>query len=276
MEKRCLSTFLVALLFNIQNTQAAERLFPAAILEKGEADISLFVGQARSSNAFHTRSGWSGTQKLDQTSEEIQFRYGLGESWHVGLALHNNSAYEFHTNYDKGPSFLSTQYQGQRNPELWAKYGFVNDLNSPFSLSGTLKVRPNTTDNGTGSEIASLVGGWNFGDGLKGYTGYTGYFPQDHKNSRAHTISIGAFKTITNNLTLTPEISYGKFEASDSETATQRLHAGLLATVKTGHNTFVRPGASIYQYASHDSKDGTRHWGEVHRKALSVSLYHLF
>lgn len=276
MKRKYLCTSLIALLCNIQNAQAEQRLFPTDILEKGEADVELRVDQDHNSNSFRTASGRSGVQKHDRTSESIGFRYGLGESWHVGMALNNNSTYEFRTNYDKGPSFLSTQYQGQRNPSLWVKYGFVNDRNSPFSLSGTLKVSPNTTGNGTGWEIAQLVGGWDFGNGLKGYAGYTGEFPHDHKSSRVQSVSVGAFKAVSDNFILTPNIYYSRFEANDLQTATQRYGVGLSALLQIGNNSYVRPGVSVYQYMPRDRKDGTFHWGEGHGKDLSMSFYHLF
>lgn len=276
MKRKYLCTSLLALFCNIQNAQAEQRLFPTDILEKGEADVELLVDRDHHSNSFLTASGRSGVQKYDRTSESIGFRYGLGESWHVGLALSNNSTYELHTNYDNGPSFLSTQYQGRQNPSLWVKYGFVSDRNSPFSLSGALRVRPNTTGEDTGSEIARLVGGWDFGNGLKGYAGYAGEFPHDHKLSRVHSASVGAFKAITDNFILTPYIRYSRFEANDLQTATQGYGVGLSALVQIGHNSYVRPGVSVYQYMSRDRKDGTFHWGEAHGKDLSVSFYHLF
>jgi len=276
MKKEYLYVSLVALLFNIQNAQGENRLFPTDILEKGEADIAFGVGWQHTFRSI-TDNGVSGTQKLDFTSEHIQFRYGLGESWHVGLALNDNSTYEVHTNFDNGQNFLSTRYQGQQNPALWAKYGFVKDKNSPFSLSGEFLVSPNTTDNDTGgTETVALYGGLDYGNGLKGYAEYRGDFPRDHKFSRVHSISVGAYKTETENFTLVADVHYSRFEATDLDTALQQYGVGLAALLQVGHNSYVYPRVAVYQNTSRDTTDGTVHWGGSQGKVLSVSLYHLF
>lgn len=267
---------LAALLLGMQNAQAEHRLFPTDILGEGEADIQLGVARSHNSNSFRFARGASGVWKRDQTSDDLSLRYGLGENWRLGVVFRDNPVSNGHANYDNGPSYLDTSNQGQQNPSLWAGYAFVKDGDSPFSLSGELAVRVNTTGKGSGSETASLTGGWDFGDGLKGYATYSEWFPHDHKAPRGHTIAAGAFKTVTDKVTLIPGIHYSRYEGSDQETATQQYGAGLAALVQIEHSTYLRPSVSVYRNTPHGTNDGVSHWGDIHGRTLAVSLYHLF
>jgi hypothetical protein len=264
-----------ALLINIQIARASTDLYTSRILSKGNAYVTFDVARSHSSNSFQT-AGISGTQRLDLTSEGIGLSYGLGNSWQAGLDFTNNSSFDLYRNYDNGQSSVNTTIQGQQNSGLWAKYGFVDDMNSPFSLAGVLKVVSNFTGKAAGFVIASLSGGWNFGDGLSGFTSYTGQFPQNSNNSVVNTISVSASKAVTRNFTLNPIVHYSKIEANDLRYATHQYGAGLTAMLRIGHNSYLQSTVSAFLSAPQNSLDGKSYWGEVHGSALSVGIYRLF
>lgn len=276
MKHTYLSTAVVAALIQAPAALAEHRLFPTAILDRGEIDAKLGLLRGHAANSFQMANGAHANQTLDRRIERIDVRYGLAAHWHVGLALRNDPTYVVRTNFDNGPSFLDSRNQGQQNPEFWAKYGFVDDRNSPYSLSGELRIVPNTNDRHSASEEARLVGGRDFGSGSKAYVAYSASVPHDPNYSQAHTVAAGIFKTLTDRISIIPNISYSHIAANDIRAATHEYGGELAALVQIERNTYVRPGAALYRVASHARRDGTARWGATQANSLSISLYHLF
>lgn len=276
MKTASLYPAIVAVLVHAPAAFAEHRQFPTAILNAGEIDAKLGLLRGHATNSFQTASGAYANQTLDQSIEQIEVRYGLGSRWHIGLALRNDPNYAARTNYDNGPSFLSSRNAGQQNPEIWAKYGFIDDRNSPYSFSGELRIVPNTTDRGSAHEEGRLVGGRDFGSGLRSYVAYSVTFPHDPTYSQVHTVTAGVFKTLTDRITIIPNIAYNRFAADDIAAATHQYGAALSALVHIERNTYVRPGVAIYRVAAHERRDGAARWGAAHGHSLSISLYHLF
>lgn len=268
-------TVIIALL-HAPAALAQQGLFPTAILDQGEIDATLGLLHAHATNSLQLASGAHADQTLDQTIAKAEVRYGLGAHWHVGLALRNDPTYEARTSYDNGPSLLSSNNEGQQNPVIWAKYGFIDDRNSPYSLSGELKIAPATTGKYTAYEEGRLIGGRRFGNGLQGYLAYTAHVPHDPKYSHSHTISGSAFKTVTDTITVVPELYYKSIAANDIAAGTHQYGAELSVQVKIEPTTYVRPGIGVFRVASTERTDGLARWGAIRGSFLSVTLYRLF
>lgn len=267
---------LSIVLATISNVHAENRLFPTDILHQGEVDGAASVDNDThsSSISFH---GNPGSQSTDLTTESAQVRYGLGYNLHIGAALRHNSQGITYTDYSNPSAhFMSTSSEGNQNPSLWAKYGFINDNAKQFSLSGDLKVSPNTT--GTPSlYTGQLTAGWKNNDTLRLYGIFSAAKYRSSNAAGQTGITVGAYKEILKDVTLIPHASLSRIQATNTYSSATQSGMGLSADIQTFRNTYLRPDISLYRNSARNSKDGFFHQDSTGDGiAIGLGVYHLF
>jgi hypothetical protein len=271
--------FILFLSFNlafVSFAHAENRLFPTDILNKGEVDAQGSVDHQTYSDSIIS-NGNPGDLSFNETVESVQIRYGLGANWQAGASLNYNSKYETDTNYSNPPSsHVNTSNEGRQNPGLWLRYGIINDNSSPFSLSGQFLVRPNMADRSS-TYTDTLSAGWKTSDTLRLY-GTTALNTSTNTNNRnSINFSFGAYKDISENITLVPHAGYTKFQASTTYSPVSQYQIGLSSDIQISHNTYLIPAYSWYQNSAGDSFNGTLHKDAVtNGNNISLTLYHLF
>lgn len=267
---------LSIVLATISNAHAESRLFPTDIMHQGEVDGTVSVDNDTNSSSirFH---GNPGSQSSELTTESVQVRYGLGYNWHIGAALRYNSQGITYRDY-QNPSahFIYTSAEGNQNPSLWAKYGFINDNSKQFSLSGSLILHPNTT--GTPSlYTGQLSAGWKSNDTLRLYGIFSAARNRSPNASGRTGITVGAYKEILQNVTLIPHASFSRIQETNTLSSATQSGMGLSADIQISRNTYLIPGISFYRNSARDSKDGFFHQDSTaDGMAAGLGVYHLF
>lgn len=256
---------------------AEDATFPTAILGQGTMDAAFsVVSDSNSSNINF--NGNPGRQSLDITVETAQIRYGLGSDWHVGARLAYRSEGVVRTDFSSPPGhFVDTTSEGRQNPSLWASYGFINDKASPFSLSGTILVTPNTTGKQDSRYSGQLVAGWWSSDTLRLYGGYSVAAGRDRDTADTSGISVGARRYLSETVALIPSAGYTRYRATDTYSSRTQYQIGLSSRVRLMRNTYILPGVMLYRNSSGASKDGLfRRDATANGRVLILEFYHLF
>jgi hypothetical protein len=256
---------------------AEDATFPTAILGQGTMDAAFsVVSDSNSSNINF--NGNPGRQSLDITVESAQIRYGLGSDWHVGARLAYRSEGVVRTDFSSPPGhFVDTTSEGRQNPSLWASYGFINDKASPFSLSGTVQVSPDTTDKEASSYSGQLVAGWWANRALRLYGGYSATTSRDSNTANSTGIFVGAHKYFSETAALIPRAGYKRYRATDTYSSRTQYQIGLSSRVRLMRNTYILPGITLYRNSSGESKDGLfRRDATANGRVLILEFYHLF
>lgn len=272
--KIILPALLIDLSF-LSFADADNRLFPTDILNKGEVDARLSVGNDHHSEnvIFH---GNPGTQSSDLTRESIQVRYGLGANWHIGARLPYVSHGVSHTDFSNPPAHFSSEIR--ENPFFLATYGIVNDATNPFTLNGELLIHPNVTGKIT-TYSGRLTTGWKSSDTLKLFASdtYTTTTRHNPELADSNTISFGAYKDISKRITLIPEAHYSFVQRTDKFSSFDQYGIGLSSNIQIFQNTYLVPEVGRYWNSSGNSVDGFFHRDAVtNGTVFYLALYHLF
>lgn len=254
---------------------AENRLFPTDVLNQGELDSRLLLDHQMIPSAVSSK-GNPGNQSLNLTTQSVLIRYGLGANWHLGASLDNVSNRTVETNYlNPASRIVNTSGRGTQNPTLLATYGFVNDKSNPLSLTGEIQLRPKTTEQ-AGSYTGQISTGWKSSDSLKLYGRYSTTVTNDAQIAQSNNFSFGAYKEITDRITLIPQLRYSRFNATNTFSSTTQYGIGLSSNIEVSQNTYLTPSVSRYRNSSGNSNDGTFHRDSAAGSNLSLSFYHLF
>jgi hypothetical protein len=257
-------------------SHADNRLFPTDILRQGEVDVRALVDHDTNSANINFNTN-SGRESQDITAESIQARYGLGANLHVGLSLNYRTQDVVHTDYTNPPAHnINTSSQGWQNPTLWATYGIINDTTKPFSMNAELLVRPKMTDNAS-AYSGRLSTGWKSSDTLRLYAAFSLTTNRDPVIADSSSVTAGAYKAVSENVTLIPHASYTRYRATDVFSAQTQYGIGLSSDVLIFRNTYLIPDISLYRNSAGDSKNTTFHRdSSANGRAITLSLYRLF
>lgn len=269
---------LLSLAFaSASNLYAADRLFPTDILSKGEVDIHLSLERGTHSRNL-SFNGIPGSSSTDNVTESAEVRYGLGSNWHVGAALHYRSRARTETNFGNPPGhFVDKDQEGIQNPALWATYGFINNKTSPLSLTGSLFVKPNTTGKEASIYTGRVIAGWKTSETLRFYGSFHTSVSPDARTPNSNRLGIGAFKVLTESLTIIPEASYLHGHRTETFSAWNELAIGMSAIIRLAPNSYVTPSLHHYRGGESASNDGVFHQDAVtNGLALKVGYYKLF
>lgn len=255
---------------------AENRLFPTDILNAGEFDANASI-EFQSISYDVRYAGIPGSRSVDISRESVGARYGLGANWHIGASIDYDSRYVVRTDYSAPPAhFVNKDSEGTNNPLLWATYGFINDKTNPFSLNGQLFVTPNTTRTPStyGGQLAT---GWRSSKTLKFFGIYRREIANDSDVADKDSISIGAYKDISSNVTLVPSARYVRFSSTDIFSSVKQLSVSLSANVQVSGNTYLIPSITNYRNSSGHSKDGLFQMDSTgNGTVVQLGLYHLF
>lgn len=278
--KKFITTILVVLT-PLSVSHAENRLFPTDILQQGEWDVSASV-QAES-YSYDIRAsifpgGWSGKRSRDSTEESARIRYGLGGDFHIGAQVDYASRWVSRSDYVAPPAhFVNRSQEGRQNPSFWIKHGFVNDPASRLSLSGELRVSPNTTGKRSSSFLAQMLAGWKVDDALRLYGTLSGRIYNDFETADSRSMNIGAYIRVSNSITLIPQIGNTRWMSTDAMSSIRQNHAGLTLQARLMRNTYLLPQVGIFRNSSAHSKDGVfRQDSANNGRSVGLTLYHLF
>lgn len=219
---------------------AENRLFPTDILKKGEIDL---IGAAEYQSVSYDVSlaGIPGSRSADLTRELLGARYGFGSDWQAGISIAYNSRYEIRTDYSSVfASRTNRDSEGTENPRLSVRYGFLNDAANPFSLSGELMVSPNTTRSPS-AYGGKLSAGWKSSDTLRLYGAYTLEAAKDSNVADKNSISFGVYKNISSSVTLSPFMSYTRYNPTNTFSSVNQYGFGMSAHFQVDGNTYLIP-----------------------------------
>jgi len=274
--KKALS--LVSLvIISLSNAYAEDRLFPTDILNKGEIDARLILDHDTNSSDISFK-GNTGHSSLKNTTEDLQVRYGLGSSWHIGLSLPYASQSVVNTDYSNPPAHYSNKgAQGGQNPIIWATYGILNDKASAFSLNAEALVSPDTTGNVKTSYTGRLTSGWKTSDTLRLYAGVSATTYDDANVANTYALRGGAYMALSETLTLIPHVSYVQFASTDTYSSFGQTALGLSANVKLATNVYLIPDIVFYRNGDGQSDNGYFHREATNNgKHFSLAAYYLF
>jgi hypothetical protein len=255
---------------------ADEKLFPTDILDKGEFDLEFGVNHQSESRDVLSNND-IGHQSSHLTSESITARYGLGNDWQIGLMAPYNSQSVTRTNYTHPAiQFKDTSNQGSVNPSLFAKYGIIENRSSPWSLSTTLLVSPDTS-NKSATEYEGVVAlGYKSSDSLRYYSELTGGVYEQDSNADRLNISFGGYKDISSCITLVPHIGFTEFSSTNTSNSFSQYDLGLASHIQIIPNTYLIPVANYFSNSSVDSRNSSFHASSSNGTSITLSLYHLF
>lgn len=259
------------------NLHAENRLFPTDILNQEEVDARLSITHSTLSGNIRNSSGNFGNQSSESVSESAQIRYGLGDNWHVGAGLQYRSRAVTTTDFSNPPAhFANTSLEGNQNPTLWATYGFINDKTSPLSVNGELLVSPNTTGKRGTSYTGRISTGWKSSDTLKLYGAFSASTTRDATTPNMNRIIVGAFKDISDQMTLIPHISYTRSSETDFLYPVTQHAVGLSSDILIAPDTYLIPDIVFHRIGAVDSKNGFSHGDPINNgRTLTLELYHL-
>jgi hypothetical protein len=263
-------------IFATSLSYAENRLFPTDILNAGEVDANASVEfQALSYDVRF--AGTPGSRSVDISRESVGARYGLGANWHIGASIDYDSRAVVRTDLSAPPAhFVNRDSEGTNNPLLWATYGFINDKANPFSLNGQLFVTPNTTHTPStyGGQLAT---GWTSSKTLRFFGIYRREIANDSDVADKDSISVGAHKGISSNVTLVPSARYTRFSSTDTFSSVKQLAMSLAAHVQVSGNTYLTPSITNYRNSSGHSKNDLFQIDSTgNGTVVQLSLYHLF
>jgi|GEM_PF-2583995 len=259
------------------SVSAEDRLFPTSILNKGEVDIELSVTHSTIDTKISS-NGNTGTYSYRATRESAAIRYGIGGYWHVGASLPYLSDYSAKFDYNNPPAhYENNRLEGSQNPNLWVKYGFINDKAKPLSLSGEILVSPNTTGKTSSAYVGVVSAGWKSDESLKFYAIYSGVVRNDSNSADSNGIAIGAYKSINSSVTLIPHASYTRYQSTDSFSSDSNHSLGLSAHIQVANNTYLNPDITFFRNSSAHTNAGTLYYDSSDTgKSIGISIYHLF
>lgn len=256
---------------------AEDRLFPTDILDEGEIDAQISIDYDTHSSKVLS-NGDPGRATRTISSESIEVRYGLGSNWHVGINLPYLSKDTTHIDYDRPVvHYTNTGREGAQNPQFWAKYGFIHDRESPWSLSGELLISPDIRSNTATIYEGHLSAGWKADDALRYYGEFTSTYNDKSNDIVTSHIGLGAYKGINEYLTLVPHGGYTRFSSTKSFSSQYQYDAGIAAHIQCSNNTYLIPDLVFYANSSGDSKTVSYHrdFSGI-GKSIRISLYHIF
>jgi hypothetical protein len=270
-----------AVLAPLSVCHAEERLFPTDILQQGEWDASASV--RAESYSYDIRVPWwigwaQGKRSRDSTEESVRVRYGLGGGFHVGAQIEYASRWVSRSDFLAPPVHtVNRSQEGRQNPSFWLKHGFVNDPANRFSLSGEVRVSPNTTGKQSSSFLAQMSAGWRVDDTLRLYSILSGRIYNDFETADSNSIIIGAHKRVSNNVTLIPQIGHTRWMSTDAFSSAHQNHVGLTLQARLMRNTYLLPQVAVFWNSSAHSKDGAFHQDvSSNGRSIGLTFYHLF
>lgn len=262
-------------LIAISSAHAENKLFPTDILDKGQADASASIQYEKLSTGLNF-SGIKGKQSETYTGESIGARYGLGQNWQIGAGTSYVSRDDIKTKWSDGERFTNNDGEGKNNPYLSVSYGIVNESTTPLSLAAGVAVSPNTTGT-TSSYSARLAAGWKKSETLKFYSTIGTVMYDSHNYMDNFSIQIGAYKDLSNGITIIPYAAYRRLNGSDRVDSVNGYIIGLAAHIQLRKNTYLTSGVANYGYSSTDRKDIPLHFDSTNDGLLiNLGLYHLF
>lgn len=253
---------------------AADYLFPTTILKQGEVDAILDVSNTKSTGDITNFMGPTANTSMNYTDESVQFRYGLGSHWSISGTMNYVSHGFSETSY-ASHNYVNNN-SGNQNPNLSVKYGFFDDKTNPLSLSGALTVTPKITDNAGSIYSASLSAGWKSNDTLKLYGTVSTSTSSSSQIGSLEDVTIGAYKDISNGITLIPRIGFTKFNASNSNSSYSEYNFSFASHIPISHDTYLVPNLARFQISSENLNNGLATVGAHHGTSISLGLYHLF
>ena len=279
MKKLLISCGIVCSLATVSH--ADERLFPAAILDRGETDILFDVSVDHiSANAIF--QGLPGSQTLDLTREYLRVRYGLGGDWQIGAALRYDSRYVVHSDFMFNiPEFeripvrlISKRYEGRQNPTLSASYALVNDPSRAYTLIGDMQLSPNTTGQPGNSSLGFTVAA-SGNASVKPYLSCQATIYRSSNVADSSLVSAG-FYVYADRLALVPHASYARYQATPGFQSQAQSSIGISAQLRLARGSYLIPDLNLYSNSAGDSKDGLFHRDMGRGKALALGWYQLF
>ncbi len=252
---------------------ADNRIFPTDILNQWEVDAGASASYQTLSTDFRI-SNSSATETRKITTENVGVRLGLGAGWQIGASLHYVSRDAIHTKWKSSGNSYDYKNSYSQNPQFWAAYGIVNDKDNPFSLVGEFMVSPKTTDFAH-SYGAKLSAGWESSETLKLYSIYS--ISRNNDTNTTNRIEIGAYKDISDGVTLIPSVEYSAFRATNYFHSAGQYGISLSANVQLAKNTYLIPTIVNYGNTPVKTKDDFFHADSMHNGMLiSLGIYHLF
>jgi len=273
--KKPLSLVGLILVF-LSNAYADDRLFPTAILGKGEVDMYMSIGHASHSQDINF-NGNPGRSSFSQTSEDFQIRYGLGSDWHVGMGLSYDSRHVVNQDFSSPSGHVSSRRgEGEQNPVIWASYGIIHDGASPLSLSAQIMVSPDTTGDAKTSYSGRLTTGWKSDDTLKYYGQLAANFRDDF-GFGGYDIGVGAYKRLSEVLTLVPHVHFSRHESTNIWSSWDQYGVGLSAHVRLSRGSYLIPELGFYMNGDQNTNDQLLHVDQSRNgKSFRLGFYHLF
>lgn len=270
-------TFMAIGLFLSSGLHAENRLFPTDILNEGEVDAQLTVASTRVSTDIQSY-GSDGHSSSRINSESAGVRYGLGARWHVGAQLNYRSREVYKTDYDNPPQrYRNSSSNRAQNPSLWVKYGFTEPGASPLTLSGQLLVSPDTTGRQETFYQGVLSSGWKSGETLRLFGVVSASASNGSDAANTGRVSVGAYKIISDDLTLIPSIGYVRYRETDRLKSSTQQNIALAAQIRLARNTYLTPLVAFFRNGSGGRRDVSLDWSATSNGlGLELSLSHLF
>lgn len=265
------------------NSYAQSYLFPTDVLEVGKIDTRVGVGQSNYEADF-SDSIFQGAIRSNIVREIIQARYGIAPNWHVGVALtHDSSAREKFEDLRINGSPLqggTNHLNKNHNLELFAKYQWIADKSSPYSLASGFLIAPSTTNLGMTYALVNVAGGYQLNTSVRAYAAYEGRFTDRAEYSNSHAAFLGLHYRLNDALTIAPELAYRNYESTERHGVTlvgsrSELAAGLSLLWQVLPNTYVIPSVALAHVGSYQ-RGILRVEDTSDANTYAISLYHLF
>jgi hypothetical protein len=268
------SAFLT--LLATQTSYAENKLFPTDILDENQVDAQIGVNHDTGSR-YVTSNGNFGSQRHATTTEEIGVRYGLGGHWQITADIPFDSENTTKTDYSKPVAhFVNTKYRGSQDPTFGVKYGFIDEPESAWSLSGRVAVSPNITNKYGTEYLATIAAGYKVSESLKYFAEINGGLLDRETNPDHIGVALGAYKDVYENITLIPHVSLTEFESTSTYSSYSQFDIGLASHIQIVKNTYLIPNATYFSNDSSDAKNGSFHASSSNGRAFNIELYHLF
>lgn len=234
---------------------AVDHLFPADVLDAGEADVAVGLGY----NRFTLDSGGFEVESTYSTAT-AQFRTGLADGVHFGALV------PYFAGGETCVTFAGTESCGDLESELGdvsvlAAFQLAGNERAPFASAFSLRYDTNSSGDDLDGFVAALTGGWATGSGGRFHAGVSRSFMNDDRIDDYTALRVGVFPAARDGFRLVPEAYYQRFDAGQGYDAYSAFGGQLAAHCPVGRDAFLIPSLSYsnveFPEGGSDTSDGS-------------------
>lgn len=280
--QRASTLMSLAVLWGLSASQAHadNKLFVTDTLDRGQLDLRISTYHGAAKGDITLLSDGSTISSKSQGNElDAAVRYGLGASTHIGLSTSYgvNRSHQLDESSGNTGDFKAKGFQGG---SVWVRHGFLTGSDSPLTLSGELGVDVATDKNLSNSSYStaslSVAAGWDFGQGVKGYTALE-YTATEHADqARSVKVNAGVWLPLNHQVTIAPGLTYRRQMETTYINAYSDYTLGLAAMVQVAPRTYINPSLLWMRSEAVESKNGLARFNETNGHTVGVQLYQLF